>query len=324
MFHYCFLIRLRKKTKVNILLVSNDSNIVNKKLKVHTSSINDNKLVSIFFKPVQFKVKTQSNSSVCSSSVSSSVDSSSSVAFLVASPLVASSVASSSHTEVVPLSIGSKPLLPPDLNDISNVVHPYDISTYRARLANKEDIHLLIKNVYVPDISYVFPKWSNGRSFRRDWLKDHPWLRYSEHLNGGFCLPCVLFGQKVPSKANRPKKLFSEPLTPLPNAKSVLKMHVSSKNGLHQETILIFNEISSQLVGGSTSVDRLIDSGYAKKVAENRKKNLPIIDTIILCGRLGLSLRGHRDDSKYFPNAGEYSLNSTGNFIELLISWGRC
>ena len=83
---------------------------------------------------------------------------------------------------------------------------------------------------------------------------DHPWLRYLEHLNGGFCLPCVLFGQKVLSKSSRTKKLFSEPLTPLPNAKSVLKCHTSTKNGLHQETILIFNELSSQLVGGSTSV----------------------------------------------------------------------
>jgi hypothetical protein len=162
--------------------------------------------------------------------------SSSSVASTFSSS-VASSMDFSSHTEV---SIVSKPLLP----DISNVVHPYDIFTYRARLANKEDIHFLIKNVFVPDISYVFPKVS-GRSFRREWLKDHPWLRYSQHLNGGFCLPCVLFGQELPSKSSRVKKLFSEPLTPLPNAKSIMKCHTSAKNGLHQEAIIIFNEINS-------------------------------------------------------------------------------
>ena len=77
-------------------------------------------------------------------------------------------------------------------------------------------------------------------------MKDHPWLKYSEHLNGGFCLPCVLFGQNVSTKSNRTKILLSEPLTPVPNAKSLLKSHTTTKNELHQ--VLIFNEISSQLV----------------------------------------------------------------------------
>ena len=277
-------------------LISDNTNIPNKKLNLETSS--NNKLVSNFFKPVQSHVKTQVNSSVPSS------------AALLA--------ASSSHTnkKVVSSSIIVKPILP-DFNDISNLLHPFDICTYRARLDNKEDIHFLIKNVFVPDASYVFPN-NNGRSFLRKWLSEHSWLRYSDHLNGGFCLPCVLFGHKVKSKSNRAKKLVSEPLIPVPNAKSILKSHTSTKNGLHQETILIFNELSSQQVGCSTSVDKLIDTTYARKVADNRTKLIPIIDTIILCGRLGLSLRGHRDDSKYFPNAGEYSLNSTGNFIELL------
>ena len=47
-------------------------------------------------------------------------------------------------------------------------------------------------------------------------------------------------------------------------------------------------------------------------------KLIPIIDTIKLCGRLGLPLRGHRDDSKYHPEAGSYSQGGVGNFIELL------
>ena len=43
-------------------------------------------------------------------------------------------------------------------------------------------------------------------------------------------------------------------------------------------------------------VNILIDVNLRKQIADNRKK--PIIDTIVLCGRLGLAYRGHRD-TKY-------------------------
>ena len=47
------------------------------------------------------------------------------------------------------------------------------------------------------------------RYFQRRWLLKHRWLVYSPACNGGFCLPCVLFGsgelskREVHSTANR-------------------------------------------------------------------------------------------------------------------------
>ena len=55
-----------------------------------------------------------------------------------------------------------------------------------------------------------------------------------------------------------------------------------------------------------------------KRIEENRRKLIPIVDTIITCGRLGLSFRGHRDDSQYHPEIGSHSQGSVGNFVELL------
>ena len=46
---------------------------------------------------------------------------------------------------------------------------------------------------------------------------------------------------------------------------------------------------------------------HAQKNSENREKLVPIIDTIKLCGRLGLPLVGHRDDSQYHPKVDTYS-----------------
>ena len=37
-----------------------------------------------------------------------------------------------------------------------------------------------------------------------------------------------------------------------------------------------------------------------------------------MLGRLGLSFRGHRDDSQYHPNVGEFSSGGMGTFVEYL------
>ena len=53
----------------------------------------------------------------------------------------------------------------------------------------------LIVHHFSPDSSYNFPKADNGRSYRYNWLTRYPWLRYSKHDNGGYCLSCVLFAR---------------------------------------------------------------------------------------------------------------------------------
>ena len=65
-------------------------------------------------------------------------------------------------------------------------------------------------------------------------------------------------------------------------------------------------------------IDLMIDRNCKKEVEENRKRLAPIIDTVILLGRLGLAFRGHRDDSQFHPNVGEYSSGGVGNFVEVL------
>ena len=54
------------------------------------------------------------------------------------------------------------------------------------------------------------------------------------------------------------------------------------------------------------------------EVYENRKILPPIIDTVILLGKLGLVFREHRYDSQFYPNVGEYSSGGVGYFLEVL------
>ena len=58
-----------------------------------------------------------------------------------------------------------------------------------------------------------------------------------------------------------------------------------------------------------------IDTGRKKQQLENRKKIIPIIRTVLLCGRQGLSLRGHRDHGSLSL---DLPIENDGNFRALL------
>ena len=66
--------------------------------------------------------------------------------------------------------------------------------------------------------------------------------------------------------------------------------------------------------GKGTSVDVLLDRVLKEKIEINRQKIVPIVDTIKLCGHLGLPFRGQRDDSQHHPDVGKPSKG--GIFIE--------
>ncbi|XP_057298780.1 52 kDa repressor of the inhibitor of the protein kinase-like [Hydractinia symbiolongicarpus] len=110
-------------------------------------------------------------------------------------------------------------------------------------------------------------------------------------------------------------KLLREPLTYWPDACAAFKRHENVPNGIHSDA---FTSLINAVEGKSQPIDVLIDNQRKTVVLENRKKLIPIIDAIILCGRKGIALRGHRDDAKYHSAPGEYSVRRTGNFVELL------
>ena len=74
----------------------------------------------------------------------------------------------------------------------------------------------------------------------------------------------------------------------------------------------------AHLKGSGKEIEVMLTKKSDKEVQKNRNKLKPIVDTVILLGRLGLPFRGHRDDSQYHPNVGEYSSGGAGNFIECL------
>ena len=77
----------------------------------------------------------------------------------------------------------------------------------------------------------------------------------------------------------------------------------------------------THLQGSSEEIEDMLTKRSDREVQKNRNKLKPIVDTVILLGRLGLlfrAFRGHRDDCQYHLNVGEYSGGGVDNFIECL------
>ena len=54
----------------------------------------------------------------------------------------------------------------------------------------------------------------------------YPWLRYNEHDNGGYCLPCVLFSRTSSIHHSDTGVLVSSPLVNFKEALELLNKHL--------------------------------------------------------------------------------------------------
>ena len=88
--------------------------------------------------------------------------------------------------------------------------------------------------------------------------------------------------------------------------------------GLHASTFPMLTALLAQMSGATQPIEVILDKNVKKEIEENRNKLASIADAVLYCGRLGLPLHGHRDDSKYHPEVGQYSTGGVGNFIETL------
>ena len=67
---------------------------------------------------------------------------------------------------------------------------------------------------------------------------------------------------------------------------------------MHNKIWPILSNIMAHLKGSGEEIEVMLTNGSDKEVQKNCSKLKPIVDTVILLGRLGLPFRGHKDDSK--------------------------
>ena len=85
-------------------------------------------------------------------------------------------------------------LLQSTANDIGRLINdnlsPSEVTQAIGRLLPGEK-YAFLKHHAVPSQSHVYPRIYLGgrnRSFQRSWLSEHPWMVYSEVLDGVFCI----------------------------------------------------------------------------------------------------------------------------------------
>ena len=192
-----------------------------------------------------------------------------------------------------------------------------DVSTYKKFIfqsTTDAEKYEMIQNVFIPDKSFVFPK--TQRLFLHRWFKLFPWLCYSLVEDGAYCLPCLLFAGKKNTAA---KSFIFKPFKHWPDGMGAFKRHIDPEHGVHNKCMFDYDQLISRLKGKSVSIDVSVSIVSNKKVLNNKKNILAMIDAIKLSGRLGIALRGHRDASKYHPEIGHAPTSAdVGNFAHII------
>ena len=125
---------------------------------------------------------------------------------------------------------------------------------------------------------------------------------------------CVLFSSEHAGKG-RHQSLKSFVLQPLTKWKDALeKFRDHEKSHYHKSATVSAENYLSVAHGTRANIIEQTVSGHTQQVAINRSKLVPIIKTIILCGRQELSLRGTNDSGDVLAKSSQ----NDGNFRSLL------
>ena len=134
---------------------------------------------------------------------------------------------------------------------------------------------------------------------------------YSRQENGGFCLPCVLFGYR----GSDPGVLVSRPLTTFGKALESLHKHADKCH--HKTAVIRSEEFLKTMTHQQPDIQCCLNQAMASRISLNHQKLHSIFKTIVFCGRQNIALRGHRDDATDIERDVD-NLENHGNFRALL------
>lgn len=108
------------------------------------------------------------------------------------------------------------------------------------------------------------------RQFQPSWLKQHPWLHYSQHADGVFYCACVLFTQHKGTVGGQAAGQFVS----LPFKSWVVqsqKMNAHSKRGYQSTAMMQMNEFVSRYKNPTKSIDVSFEREMQQRIEANQK-----------------------------------------------------
>ncbi|XP_014675618.1 PREDICTED: 52 kDa repressor of the inhibitor of the protein kinase-like [Priapulus caudatus] len=185
---------------------------------------------------------------------------------------------------------------------------------YLGKSLTDEERFKILNSAWTPPPTFAFPthmEHGKTRKFQIQWLFSFPWLVYSRSSDGGVCKYCALF-------SNTQATLVTRPLTTCNKTPEKLKAHSQSSN--HQASVTKASCFVEIMKGQQKNVQEQLSKGLANRIAENRQKMRSIVETVILCGRQNLPLRGnhegHEDDRSNFRALLNFRISSGDKVLE--------
>lgn len=173
------------------------------------------------------------------------------------------------------------------------------------RLTSEQKYNLLSQHTK-PIPGKVFPIQVLGgcnRSFREIWLTQHPWMVYSDKVDGVFCIVCAIFASD-PLKGT----FVTRPFRKWQKKSEKAKEHEHCS--YHQKSLEMANQFKQSIEKPDTTITVRIDNQRALNIRRNREIMKSIARAVLFCGRQCIALRGDRESLETTGNP--------GNFIALL------
>lgn len=170
---------------------------------------------------------------------------------------------------------------------------------------------------WTPDPLFIFPR-SGKRNLRFQlcWLNDFKWLVYSPSQDGAFCLYCKLFAPVAGiGPGHQPRgALVLTKFSKWSTAKEDFKCHES--RDYHKSCVAFGCNLKNVASKTHESIDMQLDKQKKAEISENRHRLIPIIETVMLCGKQNWALRGTNDCGRL--NLQEAPVHNDGGFRSLL------
>ena len=142
-----------------------------------------------------------------------------------------------------------------------------------------------------------------NRSFRLEWLWQHPWMMYSECIDGVFCTACAIFCSDA-SKS----KFVTKPFRKWNKKSEKAKEHEHSTH--HPKAMEQADNLKQAVECPHTAISAQIDSSKAANIERNREVLKSIARAVLFCGRQCIAWRCDVENLDTPENP--------GNFLALL------
>jgi hypothetical protein len=178
---------------------------------------------------------------------------------------------------------------------MDNINYSTDISLFKHKNLDDHEKLKALTCTWTPETSYNFPLKLVGKQKRRFshlWLTKYKWLSYSKNDDSAYCKICVLLAPREVGMSS--SQSVSQLVTSgFDNWKKALeRFDVHEKAIYHKEVVLKSNNFLNVISGKLQSIELSLDQTKNSQIQENKEKLRPIIQTVILCGRQGIALRG--------------------------------